>query len=157
LEEVSGPRLLEDTDDLSLFNCGVPALNDWLKFRAKGNHISGASRTYVAEGNRRISAFYCLSAGSINHSDSPGKFRRNMPDPVPVIIMGRLAVDIGFRGNGLGAALIKDALVRTVAIGQQAGVRALMVHAKDKDAARFYQKHDFIAAPHSELLLLIGI
>lgn len=154
---MSGPRLLDDLDELSLFNCGILALNDWLKFRAKSNHHSGASRTYVIESAKRVVAFYCLSAGSINHSESPGKFRRNMPDPVPMIIMGRLAIDIEFQGRGLGAALVKDALVRTVAIAQQAGVRALMVHAKDKVAARFYQKHDFIASSHSELLLLIGI
>jgi GNAT superfamily N-acetyltransferase len=157
VEGVSHPRLLARDDDLTDFDCGIVALNSWLCNRAQFNHREGASRSYVITCGAKIAAFYCLAAGSINHLDTPGGIRRNMPDPVPVVIMGRLATDLKFQGRGLGSALVLNAIDRTAALALQIGVRALLVHAKDDVAANFYRKLGFKPSPQSELLLLARI
>lgn len=157
MEGLSPPRLLEIDDVLSDFDCGIPALNNWLTHRAQFNHREGASRSYVVATGAKIAAFYCLAAGSINHLDAPGSIRRNMPDPVPVIIMGRLATDLTFQGRGLGSALVLDAIDRTAALALQIGIRALLVHAKGDAAANFYRKHNFKPSPHNGLLLLARV
>jgi GNAT superfamily N-acetyltransferase len=157
VEGLSSPRLLTINDDLSSFDCGIPDLNNWLANRAKFNHRDGASRSYVVTSGAKVAAFYCLAAGSINHLDAPGSIRRNMPDPVPVIIMGRLATDLTFQGRGLGSALVLNAIDRTAALSQHIGIRALLVHAKDDAAANFYRKHNFKPSPHNGLLLLARV
>jgi GNAT superfamily N-acetyltransferase len=157
LEEVAAPRLLEAEDDASVFDSGVPALDDWLRKRALINHLSGASRSYVATVGRRIVAFYCLSAGAIEHASVPGNIRRNMPDPIPVLVMGRLAVDLAFRGRGLGPALLEHALERSRDLAKGAGIRALVVHAKDEPAAHFYKRFGFVASPLDALTLMVRV
>lgn len=157
MEDIAAPRLLEAADDVGQFDCGVPALNDWLKKRALVNHLSGASRSYVATVDRRIAAFYCLSAGAIQHAAAPGNIRRNMPEPVPVIVMGRLAVDVGFQGRGLGPALLQHALERTQELAKGAGIRALLVHAKDEVAAKFYGRFGFVPSPLDAMTLLVRV
>ena len=151
------PRLLEANDRLGEFDCGVPVLNDWLVRRALANHLTGAARSYVVDQDKRVVAFYCLAAGSIDHSSTPGSIRRNMPSPVPVVIMGRLATDLGFQGKGLGKALVLDAIDRTTALAGQLGIRALLVHAKHDAAAEFYRKLGFVASPHNDLLLMARV
>ncbi len=157
MEGLSPLRPLEISDVLSDFDCGIPALNSWLSNRAQSNHREGASRSYVVSSGAKIAAFYCLAAGSINHLDAPGSIRRNMPDPVPVLIMGRLATDLTFQGRGLGSALLLNAIDRTAALALQIGVRALLVHAKDDAAANFYLKHNFKPSPQNGLLLLARV
>jgi GNAT superfamily N-acetyltransferase len=148
---------LEAADDASSFDCGTPALNDWLRKRALSNHLIGASRSYVIVEERRIIGYYCLSAGSIAHAAVPGKIRRNMPDPIPLIVMGRLAVDLKFQGRGLGPALLLHALEQTRELAKIAGVRALLVHAKDETAAHFYKRFGFVASPLDELTLMAAL
>ncbi len=155
--EVPPPRLLEAGDDLSSFDCGVAVLNDWLKKRALLNHLSGASRSYVAAVNRRVLGYYCLAAGAVHHASVPGAIRRNMPEPIPVIVLGRLAVDRTVRKRGLGPALLADALERTHDAARIAGIRALLVHAKDESAAHFYKRFGFTASPIDPLMLMVRV
>ncbi len=157
MEEVEGPRLLEAEDGTNSFDCGLPELNDWLKKRALVNHLSGASRSYVATVDRRIVAFHCLSAGAIQHAAAPGNVRRNMPEPIPVLVMGRLAVDKNFQGRGLGPALLQHALERTRELAKGAGIRALLVHAKDERAAEFYRRFGFVPSPLDAWTLMARI
>jgi GNAT superfamily N-acetyltransferase len=151
------PRLLEVDDDASSFDCGTPVLNDWLKRRALMNHVSGASRSYVVTEGKRIVGYFCLSAGAIQHAAAPGKIRRNMPEPIPVIVMGRLAVDRSVQGMGVGAGLLRHALDTTTTLTQSAGIRALLVHAKDEAAAEFYAKFGFIPSPLDPLMLMVRV
>lgn len=137
LTRLSAPAPLTASHDLSDFDCGEPALNDWLKQRALRNE-SRFSRTYVAcEGERAI-GYFCISAGSVERAAAPGKVRRNAPDTIPVSVIGRLAVDLGWAGRGIGAAMLGDALHRIVAASQTIGIGAVLVQAKDEAAKRFY-------------------
>ncbi len=157
MEKVGAPRLLEAEDDATQFDCGVAALNDWLRKRALVNHLSGASRSYAATAGRRIMAFHCLSAGAVQHAAVPGAIRRNMPEPIPVIVMGRLAVDVNFQGRGLGPALLRHALETTRELSKAAGIRALLVHAKDETAANFYKRFGFVPSPLDALTLMARV
>ena len=157
MEELDPPRLLQADDGTSLFDCGVPVLNDWLKRRALVNHLSGASRSYVVASENRIAGFYCLSAGAVQHLAATGSIRRNMPQPIPVIVMGRLAVDVAFQRRGLGPALLAHAIERTQEAAAIAGIRALLVHAKDETAAAFYAKFGFVPSPLDPLMLMVKV
>ena len=154
MEGIRKPRLLEAGDETQEFDCGVGVLNEWLKKRALPNHISGASRTYVATVGRRIVAYYSLSAGSIQHAAAPGKIRRNMPEPIPALILGRLAVDAQFQRRGLGPMLILHAIDRTHELAEGVGIRALVVNAKDEQAAHFYKRFAFVESPLDHLVLI---
>ena len=157
MEKIAAPRLLAADDGASQFDCGVAVLNDWLKRRAAANHLSGASRSYVATVERRIVGFYCLSAGAIHHASVLGSIRRNMPEPIPILVMGRLAVDKAYQGRGLGPALLQHALERTGEAAKIAGIRALLVHAKDEGAADFYKRFGFLASPIDPLILMARV
>jgi GNAT superfamily N-acetyltransferase len=157
VEEIAGPRLLQADDETLAFDCGVDVLNTWLKRRALLNHLSGASRTYVAMSGKRIAAYYCLSAGSIQHSVATGNVRRNMPEPIPVLVLGRLAVDVGFQKRGVGPMLLLHALERAEEVAKTAGIRALLVHAKDDEAAEFYKRHGFVESPIDPLMLMLRV
>lgn len=154
MEEIAAPRLLEAGDEMQDFDCGVGVLNDWLKKRALVNHLSGASRTYVATADRRVAGFYCLAAGSILHIQAPGSIRRNMPEPVPVVVMGRLAVDARFQKRGVGPLLLLHAAEQTKELAKGLGIRALLVHAKDEQAAHFYKRFGFVESPVDRLTLM---
>lgn len=157
MEEIAAPRLLHAGDEPLAFACGVDVLNTWLKRRALLNHLSGASRTYVAMSGKRIAAYYCLAAGSIQHAATPGKIRRNMPEPIPVLVLGRLAVDLGFQKRGVGPMLLLHALERTQEVAKVAGIRALLVHAKDEEAAEFYKRFGFVESPLDPLMLMVRV
>lgn len=154
MEEIAAPRLLETADETQDFDCGVGVLNDWLKKRALVNHLSGASRTYVATVGRRVVGFYCLAAGSVLHIHAPGSIRRNMPEPVPVVVMGRLAVDARFQKRGVGPLLLLHAGEQIKELAKGVGIRALLVHAKDEAAAHFYKRFGFIQSPVDRLTLM---
>jgi predicted N-acetyltransferase YhbS len=134
----------------------VPALDDWLRRRALANQESGASRTHVVAIGRRVVGYYALAAGAVAPA-ATGRVRRNMPDPVPVMVLGRLAVDVGWQGRGLGRALLCDALLRTLQAADIAGIRAILVHAIDDDARRFYQRCGFRPSPIDPLTLMITV
>lgn len=129
------------------FDCGEPSLDDWLKRRATGNQISGASRTYVVCVGDAVVGYYCLAAGALGHVDAPGALRRNRPNLIPVMVLGRLAIHKDHHQAGLGTALLRDALTRTLQAADIAGVAALLVHAISEDARRFYRSRGFIESP----------
>jgi GNAT superfamily N-acetyltransferase len=149
---------LEASHQLSGFDCGEPVLDDWLKRRAQANHLAGASRVFVAANHDRdVFGYYALAAGAISHQDATGPVRRNMPDPVPVLVLGRLAVDRRAQGMKLGAALLQDAVLRAQAISQNAGVRALLVHALHDQAKQFYLHYGFQPSPVHPLTLMLRL
>ena len=151
------PEKLREDHDLSLFQCGEAALDDWLRRRAPQNEESGASRTYVVCIGLRVVAYYALAVGAVAHASAAGRVRRNMPDPVPVMILGRLAVDQEFHGHGLGQGLLRDAVLRTLQAAEIAGIRAILVHAVSSDAQRFYERHGFVRSPIDPMMLMITL
>jgi GNAT superfamily N-acetyltransferase len=154
---LSPPEKLSPDHDLSQFQCGEPALDDWLRKRAFQNEESGASRTYVVCVGRRVVAYYALAAGAVAHVDAPGRVRRNMPDPVPVMVIGRLTIDQSIQGQGIGPALLRDAILRTLQAAEIAGIRAILVHAISERAKHFYEKWGFISSPVEPLTLMITV
>ena len=153
----SAPVPLTVEHDLSGFDCGDPALNDWLRHRALKNE-SRFSRTYVVcEGNRVVACF-CISAGAVERAAAPGKMRRNAPDTIPVSVIGRLAVSREQAGKGLGADILADALRRIAVASQSIGIGAVLVHAKDEAAKRFYMRcAEFIEYPKDSRTLFLPI
>lgn len=151
------PILLAVDHQLDDFACGVNSLDDWLNRRAYSNQVSGASRTYVVSEEKRVVGYYCLASGALELNDAPVKIRRNMPDPIPVAILGRLAVDKSFQGNGLGVALLQDAVVRTAQAGGILGIRGLLVHALSVEAKAFYEHHGFVASPTQPMTLILSL
>ena len=157
-----GPRLsvpvpLTASHDLSTFDCGESALNDWLRQRAIKNE-SRFSRTYVVCEDNRVVAYFCISAGAVDRAAAPGKIRRNAPDTIPVSVIGRLAVSRGYAGKGLGADMLADALRRIAVASQSIGIGAVLVHAKDDAAKRFYMKcAEFVEFPEDSRILFLPI
>jgi len=154
---LSAPVPLTADHDLSAFDCGAPALNDWLRERALKNE-SRFSRTYVVCDGRQVVAYFCISAGAVERAAAPGKLRRNAPDPIPVSVIGRLAVSRSHAGKGLGADMLADALRRIAAASKSIGIGAVLVHAKDDAARRFYMAcAEFIEYPQDSRTLFLPI
>lgn len=154
---LKAPEPISPAHDVSDFDCGRQVLDDWLKRSALKNELSDASRTYVVCDDGHVAAYYCLATGSVARSEAPGPVRRNMPEPIPVMVIGRLAVDRRFQGRGLGSGLLRDAVLRTLRAGEIAGLRAILVHALDDEAARFYRSHGFVPSPIDELVLMLKL
>lgn len=150
------PSAITPTHDLTQFHCGNDPLDDWLKFRALKNE-GRSSRTYVVAQGRTVVGYYCLSTGAEKRASVPSKIARNTPEPVPLILLGRLAVDTNHQGKGIGAGLLKDALQRVAQISQAVGSRALIVHAIDQNAMAFYVKYGFIEFPYGSQTLFLPI
>ncbi|MDR0775985.1 MAG: GNAT family N-acetyltransferase [Azonexus sp.] len=154
----SPPQSLAAAHLLDGFSCGEPLLDDWLKRRALSNHLNGASRTFVViDGNQRVLGYYALAAGAVAHQEVSSAIRRNMPDPVPVMVLARLAVDVSAQGMKLGAALLQDAVIRARSVAGNAGVRALLVHALNERAKQFYEHYGFQASPMHSMTLMLPI
>jgi len=136
-------RPIDPADTAADFDCGYPDLNTYLSRRAWYNHTHGASRCYVAATPDRVLGYYALAAGEVTRQDLPGAVRRNMPDPIPAVVLTRLAIDQACQGQGLGAGLLKDALARAEAASGIIGARVLIVHAIDDTARGFYRHFDF--------------
>ena len=155
--ELSPPAPITADHELVSFDCGEPSLNDWLRRRALKNHASGASRCFVLCVGREVIGYYSLSAGMISHEAAPKAMRRNMPDPLPVLLLGRLAVDRRYHNQGLGRALLRDAMLRAVNVAGNAGVFAILVHALSDDAKQFYRSCGFVESPLQPMTLLMTI
>ncbi len=157
-----GPRLsapvpLTVDHDVSAFDCGEPALDDWLRQRALRNE-GRFSRTYVVCAGRRVVGFTCISAGSVERGSAPGRVRRNAPDVIPVSIIGRLAVSRDHAGRGLGADLLADALRRIALAAQSIGIAAVLVQAKDEAAKGFYLRcAEFVEWPGESRTLFLPV
>lgn len=157
LADLSPPAPIAPEHDLSTFNSGIPSLDEWLVKRAMKNERSSASRTYVVCADNKVLAYYCLSAGAIAQSGVPKKMKRNMPDPIPVLVVGRLAIDLHWQNKGLGKALLQDAIRRALQAGEIAGVTALLVHALSDEAKRFYLSRGFVESPVQPMTLMMRL
>ena len=155
--EPLGPiEKLLPTHEAESFDCGKEPLNGFLKRFALVNQRNGSSMTYVACRGRRVVGYYSLAVGSVMHEAAPGRVTKGLArHPVPVMLLTRLAVDRTEQGTGIGKGLLKDALMRTVQAGEIAGIRALLVHAKDEGARAWYLKYDFEASPTDPLHLFL--
>lgn len=156
--KLSAPQPLLAVHRLGEFECGEPVLDEWLKRRAMNNQLTGASRTFVViDDENRVCGFYALAAGAVAHQIATSSVRRNMPDPVPVMVLGRLAVDLRAQGSKLGAAMLQDAVYRAVSVSQNTGVRALLVHALNDRAKQFYKHYGFQESPQHPMTLMLRL
>jgi len=154
---LSPPELLNATHQLAGFDCGNPDLNNWLKKRALVNQDEGASRTYVVTDGQRIVGYYALAAGGINVAAALGRFRRNMPNPIPIALLGRMAVDRSHQGKGLGRAMFRDGAKRIIHAADTLGIRGLIVHAISEDAKAFYLALGFEPSPLEPMTLMVTL
>jgi len=151
------PEPLGAHHQIAAFDCGAPALNEFLSRHALGNHQSGTAKSYVATTDSHIVVgYYSLAASQILYADSPPRLQKGAPRHlVPVVLLARLAVDRAWQGKGLGAGLLKDAIVRVLTAAEGGGVRALLVHAKDEAAKAFYERYDFAPLPSYPMHLVL--
>jgi len=151
------PEPLAAQHRLEGFDCGKPALNDWLLRHARQAQVSGSAKTFVvADDDDRVAGYFSLTVGQVDTLEAPERIRKRMGQyPVPVVILARLAVSREHHGHGIGVGMLQDAIRRTLVIAEQAGVRAMLTHPIDEDAARFYTRFGFIASPLREQQLLL--
>ena len=154
---LSAPGPLAETHELSLFACGEASLDDWLQRRARSNQVSGATRTFVVADARRVVAYYAVASGGIASGSAVGRFRRNMPDPIPVAVLGRLAIDQAWHGRGLGRALIRDCARRVSQAADAVGIRGIVVHALSERAKAFYEAVGFVQSPLEPMTLMVTL
>jgi len=158
--EVTGllpPEPLAARHDLREFSSGEVSLDDWLRRRALANQVSGATRTYVVCDGKRVVAYYALASGAVAIESAPGRFRRNMPAPIPVAVLARLAVDRTWQGRGIGRALFSDAARRVARAADEIGIRGIMVHAISEEARNFYLRLGFEPSPSERMTLLVTL
>lgn len=139
------------------FTCGIPSLDAWLKTRALKNQMTGASRTYVVCEGKRVIAYYALASGAVAINAAPGAFRRNMPDPVAIVVLGRLAVDTSLQNLGYGRALVRDAGCRVIQAADVIGIRGMIVNAFSPPAKTFYEQVGFDPSPLDPMTLMITV
>jgi len=154
---IRAPESISAAHDLSAFDCGNPDLSDWLRQRALASEGRSARTTVLCDG-KGVIGYYSLATGSVERDSLPSaKLRRNLPDAIPIIVLGRLAIDVGCRGRGFGAGLLKEAILKAIMAAEIAGMRALVAHAIDGAAAAFYRKYGFRTSPLDERTLLLPI
>ena len=151
------PVLLHEQHQTEQFACGGESLDAWLKRRALKNQIQGASRTYVACQGDRVLAYYAIASGAVTCNEATGRLRRNMPDPIPVVILGRLGVDSSLHGQGLGRSLVRDAALRILQAADEIGIRGMTVQALSDDARIFYVHMGFEPSPLDPNLLMMTL
>jgi GNAT superfamily N-acetyltransferase len=151
------PAPITEAHQIINFDSGVASLNEWLQRRALKNESSGASRTFVVCEELDIVGYYALAVGSVLRQQAPGKIKRSMPEPIPVMVLGRLAVDQHWQNSGVGSGLLRDALLRTLNVSQQVGIRAILVHALSVEAKNFYLHNGFLLSPLDPMTLLLNL
>ena len=154
---LSAPEPLTAHHDTATFACGVESLDIWLKQRAMKNQTTGASRTFVVCDGKRVVAYYALASSAVAVEAATGSLRRNMPDPIPVVILGRLAVDHSLQGGGMGRALVCDACLRVIAAADAIGIRGMIIHALSESAQTFYERVGFDPSPLDPMTLMATI
>ncbi len=154
---LQAPEPLSEAHDCAGFQSGEASLDDWLQRRARGNQASGASRTFVACSNSRVIGYYALASGAITSELAPGRFRRNMPSPIPVVVLARLAVDRTWQGKGIGRALFRDAAQRVAQAADVIGIRGIVVHSISDQAKCFYLALGFEPSPREQMTLLVTL
>ena len=154
---LSAPEPISTRHQIGDFSSGVASLDEWLKRRALANQASGAARTFVVCDADKVVGYYALAAGAVNVAAAPGRFRRNMPDPIPVVVLARLAVDRTYQGRGLGRALVRDAARRVVHAADVIGIRGILAHAISKEAKAFYLSLGFDPSPIESMTLMVTL
>ena len=154
---LSAPKRLATHREVDAFESGVSSLDEWLKRRATQNQASGASRTFVVCDDHTVVAYYALASSAIAPAATPGRFRRNMPDPIPVIVLARLAISRSHQGKGLGRALFQDAARRVVHAAETIGIRGLLVHAISDQAKAFYLRLGLELSPIEPMTLMTTV
>lgn len=155
--KISRPEALTPDYDLTRFECGNDTLNEWLQKRALKNQGLDACKSYVICDHNRVVGFYAIATGSIERLRVPGAVSRNMPDPIPVMVLARLAIDQNYQGQKLGIGLLRDAMLRTLNVSRIVGVKALLVHAISEDAKKFYRHFGFQESPFNSMTLLLPV
>jgi len=153
--DIGAPELLSEQHDTSTFVSGESILDRWLQKKALQNQNKGASRCFVVCIGKQVIGYYGLSAGAIAHGEVRKSMRRNMPNPLPILLLGRLAIDQKYHNQGLGSALLQDAMLRSIAIAAQTGVFAILVHALSEQAKRFYLSRGFVVSPVQPMTLMM--
>jgi GNAT superfamily N-acetyltransferase len=151
------PEPLAEAHDFADFRCGDTSLDDWLKRRARANQVSGASRTYVVCEGKRVVGYYALASGVVTVENATGRFTRNMPNPVLVAVLARLAVDHEWQGKGIGRALFRDAARRVAQAADAIGIRGIVVHAISEEAKSFYMALGFDPGPREPMTLMVTL
>ena len=154
---LSRPEPLSDVHEFADFSSGAASLDEWLKRRARANQLSGATRTFVVAENTQVVGYYALASGGIAVTSSVGHFRRNMPDPIPVVVLGRLAVERSQQGRGLGRALFQDCALRVAQAADTIGIRGIVVHAISAEAKAFYTALGFDPSPVEPMTLMVTL
>lgn len=154
---IAPPELLTECHQVDSFDSVDWNLDYWLKTRALKNQATGATRTYVVCNELRVMAYYALASGAVAVNESLGRFRRNMPDPIPVVILARLAVERSIQGRGVGRALVRDAGQRVIQAADTIGIRGIIVHALSEDAKVFYEKLGFEPSPLDPMMLMVTL
>jgi GNAT superfamily N-acetyltransferase len=154
---LAAPAPLRAGHQIAAFQCGEAELESWLKERALKNQVEGASRTFVVCAGEEVIGYYALAAGAVLHAQAPGSIRRNMPDPIPVAILGRLAVHADWGGRGIGGGMLKDAVLRTLRLSEEMGIRALLCHAISQEARNFHTHHGFVESPIEPITMMLNI
>lgn len=151
------PEVLTADHDAGGFDCGILSLNTWLQRRALANQVSGASRTFVACEGDAVIGYYALASSAVTPASAPGRFRRSMPDPIPVVVLGRLAVATTHHGQGLGRALFQDAALRIIHAADAIGIRGMIVHALSAAARDFYLRLGLEPSPLEPMTLMTTV
>ena len=150
------PETLNTEHCVSPFDCGKPVLNNWLVRHARQAQAAGSAKTFVVVDRGRIVGYFSLTVGQVDTLEAPERIRKGMGQyPIPVVLLARLAVSLQHQGRGIGRGLLQDAIRRTLVMAEQAGIRALLAHPIDEDAARFYLRFGFVASPLCEQQLLL--
>ncbi|MDE0674456.1 MAG: GNAT family N-acetyltransferase [bacterium] len=157
MNRYQGPELLTTSHDVDGFDCGNESLNDWLKRLAPRNQREGSSRIWVVTDGTRAVAFYASATAVMARSEATSRAARNQPDPLPAMLLGRLAVDRHHQGRGLAAALLKHFLLKALEVAELTGLRLVLVHAKDSEVAAFYRHYGFEPSPVDNLTLMLLI
>ena len=156
--ELTKPEELSRDHDVSGFRCGRESLDDWLKNRALKSTAAGDSRVFViCNRSNEVAGYYAVSAGSVRRHDAVGKIKRNAPDPIPMALIGRLAVRVDHQGKGIGPALLRDAVLRISQASENIGIKGVLVHALDDEATGFYVRMGFRPSPASDYHLMISL
>jgi GNAT superfamily N-acetyltransferase len=154
---LAAPAPLAPDHDCSAFDCNNAKLSQWLRQRAQSNEIARGSRCFVVCDDNRVVGFYALAAGSVERAHARGSIRRNMPDPIPAVVLGRLAVDHFWQGRGLGADLLQDATLRSLRAAQEIGARVMLCHAIDEQARQFYLRHGFVESTFDRFTVMLDL
>jgi GNAT superfamily N-acetyltransferase len=155
--DLSAPAPLADHHQLGAFNSGVSTLDEWLRRRARANQVSGASRSFVICTGDIVVGYYALASSAVSAAAAPSRFRRNMPEPIPVAVLGRLAVDQSWHGQGIGRALFRDSALRIMQASEAIGIRGMLVHAISEEAKTFYLALGLSESPLEPMTLMVTL